>query len=200
MLASTTASSATAQRTVIASVPIGVRPFQVIVSGDGRAVYTIDHDTFTVTVVDTTTYAARTLPVEPLGNGGWDKPYYAALRGDGHRLLPFQGRTLADLDPASGKAVALPMQANTHQHGLTLSPDGQHLLIVGTGRAGDARGAPRLIILNLATMVEEHIALSRSHEQAALSPDGCLAYVTGGHTLPTAAGMVCRSSIFSSIP
>jgi YVTN family beta-propeller protein len=175
----------TAQRAVIASVPIGVRPFQVIVSGDGRAVYTIDHDTFTVTVVDTTTYTARTLHVEPLGNGGWgswDKPHYAALRADGHLLLPFQGRTLVDLDPASGKAVALPMQANTHQHGVTLSPDGQRLLIVGTGPAGDARGAPRLTILDLTRMAEEHIALSRPHEKVALSSDGCLAYVTGGHT------------------
>jgi YVTN family beta-propeller protein len=173
------------QRTVIASVPIGVRPFQVIVSGDGSEVYTIDHDTFTVTAVDTTTYATRTLPVEPLGNGGWgswDKPHYAALRADGHLLLPFQGRTLIDLDPASGKAAALPMQANTHQHGVALAPDGQRLLIVGTGPAGDARGAPHLTILDLTRMVEEHISLSRPHEQVAFSPDGCLAYVTGGHT------------------
>ena len=65
------------QRTVIASAPIGVRPFQVLVSRDGREVYTIDHDTFTVTVVDARTYTARTLPVHPLGNEGWsswDKP------------------------------------------------------------------------------------------------------------------------------
>jgi YVTN family beta-propeller protein len=175
----------TAQRAVIASVPISARPFQVIVSGDGREVYTIDHDTFTVTAVDTTTYTTWTLPVEPLGNGGWgswDKPHYAALRADGHLLLPFQGRTLVDLDLASGKAVALPMQANTHQHGVTLSPDGQRLLIVGTGPAGDAHGAPRLTILDLTRMVQEHISLSRPHEQAVLSPDGCLAYVTGGHT------------------
>jgi YVTN family beta-propeller protein len=175
----------TAQRAVIASVPIGVRPFQVLVGAGGREVYTIDHDTFTVTAVDTTTYTARTLPVEPLGNSGWgswDKPHYAALRADGHLLLPFQGRTLVDLDPASGNVVAGPMQANTHQHGVALSPDGQRLLIVGTGPAGDADGAPRLTILDLASMVEQHIALSRPHEQVALSPDGCLAYVTGGHT------------------
>jgi hypothetical protein len=138
-----------------------------------------------VSAVDTTTYAARTLPAEPLRNGGWgswDKPHYAVLRADGHLLLPFQGRTLLDLDPANGKTVALPMGANTHQHGVTLSPDGQRLLIVGTGPAGDAPGAPRLTILDLTTMVEEHIGLSRPHEQVALSPDGCLAYVTGGHT------------------
>ena len=37
---------------VIASVSIGVRPFKVLVSHDGREAYTIDHDTVTVTVVD----------------------------------------------------------------------------------------------------------------------------------------------------
>ena len=37
----------TDKRTVIASVPIGVRPFQVLASRDGRTVYTVDHDTFT---------------------------------------------------------------------------------------------------------------------------------------------------------
>jgi YVTN family beta-propeller protein len=174
-----------ARPAVIASVPIGVRPFQVLASRDGREVYTIDHDTFTVTAVDTATYQARTLPVEPLGNSGWgswDKPHYAALRDDGHLLLPIQGRVLVDLDPASGKSVALPLKANTHQHGVALSPDGRRLLIVGTGPAGDATGQPRLTVLDLATMTEEDIPLSRPHEQVALSPDGRLAYVTGGHS------------------
>ena len=179
----------TDKRTVIASVPIGVRPFQVLASRDGRIVYTVDHDTFTVTAVDAATYSTRTLPVEPLGNGGWgswDKPHYAALRADGHLLLPIQGRVLVDLDPVSGKTVALPLQANTHQHGVALTPDGRHLLIVGTGPAGDAQGPPRLTVLDLATMVEESIPLSRPHEQVALSPDGQLAYVTGGHSFGNA--------------
>jgi hypothetical protein len=54
----------------------------------------IDHDTFTATVIDTVTYTVRTLLVESLGNiglGSWDKPHYAALRADGHLLLPIQG-------------------------------------------------------------------------------------------------------------
>jgi YVTN family beta-propeller protein len=175
----------TGKRAVVASVPIGVRPFQVLASPDGRMVYSIDHDTFTVTAIDTTTYTARTLPVEPLGNGGWgswDKPHYAALRADGHLLLPIQGRVLVDLDPISGKTVALPLQANTHQHGTMLAPDGQRLLIVGTGPAGDADGPPRLSVLHLATMAEDDIPLSRPHEQVAFSPDGRLAYVTGGYS------------------
>ncbi len=174
-----------AQRTVIASVPIGVRPFQVLVSHDGREVYTVDHDTFTVTVVDTGTNAARTLPVEPLGNGGWgswDKPHYAALRADGRLLLPVQGETLVALDPASGASQALPMRARTHQHGVALASDGRRLLIVGTGPAGGARGEPRLTVLDLETQDESDIPLQRPHEDVVLSPDGRFAYLTGGFT------------------
>jgi YVTN family beta-propeller protein len=174
-----------AERAVIASVPIGVRPFQVLASPDGRAIYTIDHDTFTVTAIDTETLTPRSLAVEPLGNtgwGSWDKPHYAVLRADGHLLLPIQGRVLVDLDPESGESVALPLQASTHQHGAALTPDGRRLLIVGTGPAGDARGQPRLTLLDLSTMDEVDIPLSRPHEQVALSPDGRLAYVTGGHS------------------
>ena len=48
--------------------------------------------------------------------------------------------------------------------------------------AGDAQEPPRLTVLDLATMAEEHIPLSRPHEQVVLSPDGRLAYITGGHT------------------
>jgi YVTN family beta-propeller protein len=177
------------QRTVIASVPIGARPFQVLASPDGREVYTVDHDTFTVTAVDTTTLAARSLPVQPLGNRGWsswDKPHYAVLRADGHLLLPFQGTTLIDLDPASGEIRAQSMHANTHQHGAALTADGRHLLVVGTGPAGDADNGPRLTILNLETLEEAHIPLPQPHERVALSPDGHLAYLTGGFTFANA--------------
>jgi YVTN family beta-propeller protein len=175
----------TAQRAVIASVPTGVRPMQVIVSPDGKAAYTIDHDTFTVTVVDTATFAARTLEVAPFGNGGWgswDKPHYAALRSDGRLLLPFQGRVLVILDPATGNVSEQPLGANTHQHGIALTPDERHLVIIGTGPAGPATAAPRLTLLDLATLAEDEIALNRPHERVALSPDGRFAYLTGGYT------------------
>jgi DNA-binding beta-propeller fold protein YncE len=41
-------------------------------------------------------------------------------------------------------------------------------------------------VLDLETMVEESIPLSRPHEQVAISPDGQLAYVTGGHSFGNA--------------
>jgi hypothetical protein len=135
-----------------------------------------------VTAVDPATRKTRTLPVAPLGRGAFDKPHYAALRPNGHLLLPIQGRSLADLDPVSGDLVTTPMSADTHQHDVALSPDGRRLLIVGTGPAGGAHGAARLSMLDLDTLAEESIALARPHERVAISPDGRWAYLTGGYT------------------
>jgi len=114
--------------------------------------------------------------VAPLGNGGWgswDKPHYAALRPDGRLLLPFQGHVLVTLDPTTGSASEQPLRANTHQHGVALTPDERHLVIIGTGPAGPATAAPRLTLLNLATLAEDEIPLNLPHERVALSAVSC---------------------------
>ena len=124
---------------------------------------------------------ARTLPVAPLGRGAFDKPHYGAVRpADGRLLLPVQGRVLLELDPVSGEATAHPMRADTHQHGVALSPDGGTLYVVGTGPAGGASAGPRLTAIDLATLAESHVPLARPHERLALSPDGRHAYLAGG--------------------
>jgi hypothetical protein len=41
-------------------------------------------------------------------------------------------------------------------------------------------------VLDLETMAEDDIPLSRPHEQVALSPDGRLAYLTGGYSFANA--------------
>lgn len=166
----------------IGSAPTGYRPFQVVVSQDGREAYVLDHDTFTVTAVDTTSLNTRKIDVAPLGTAAFDKPHYAAQRPDGRLLMPVQGKVLMDLDPASGQFITSPLTANTHQHGVALGPDGQTLLIVGTGAAGSATSDASLSIVNLATGDERVVPLSRPHEWVAASPDGREAYLTGGYT------------------
>ena len=167
---------------MVAAASVGARPFQVLVGRDGREVYTVDHDSFTVTVVEPLAARSRALAVAPLGRGAFDKPHYAALRPDGHLLLPFQGRRLVDLDPASGALATTPLTADTHQHGVALTPDGRRLLIVGTGPAGGAQGRPSLTVLDTATGDEALVPLARPHETVASSPDGRRAYLTGGYT------------------
>ncbi len=175
----------TVQQSITQSFAVGRRPFQVLVSADGQRVYTIDHDSFTVTVLDLPTRTTRTLSATPLGGNSlasFDKSHYAVLDDRGHLLLPFQGQLLLDLDPESGSATPVALTANTHQHGIAWTPDRSTLLIVGTGPAGGATGAASLTLLDWASGREEILPLSRPHEQVAVSPDGRSAYITGGHS------------------
>ena len=169
--------------TVVGSVTVGVRPFQVVAAADSRHVYSIDHDSYTVTVVDLDASTARPLPAMPIGRGAFDKPHYAALRSDGALLLPYQGRALQILDPVAGAETTMPLSAQTHQHGVVLTPGEEQLLIVGTGPAGSASGGPSLTILDLGTGAEEIVPLARPHEQVAVSRDGRRAFLTGGYLL-----------------
>jgi DNA-binding beta-propeller fold protein YncE len=175
------------RETVLGSVETGVRPFDVLVSRDGREAYSIDHDSYTVTVLDVSEMTARILPVSPLGDAlglaGFEKPHYAELDRDGQLLLPFQGQVLARLDPQSGHYESIPLTANTHQHGIAINADGTRLLIVGTGpAAGGATAGASLTIMNLETNEQTLVPLDKPHECVAFGPDERDAYLTGGFT------------------
>ncbi|MEX1102646.1 MAG: hypothetical protein WED87_00245, partial [Dehalococcoidia bacterium] len=63
------------------SIPIGTRPFDVVIDPSGSTVYSIDHDSYTLTAVDTRTWESRTIEVAPLGRGAFDKPHYGIVAG-----------------------------------------------------------------------------------------------------------------------
>ncbi len=173
------------RRRVVGSAPVGERPFDVLVSRDGRQVYSVDHDSFSVTIVDTRTFAARPVTVAPFGTEGglasYEKPHYAELDGRGRLLLPYQGLRLAVLDPRTGRVTTRRMTARTHQHGTAL--DRGRLLVVGTGPFGNASGPPSLTVRDMRGGRERVWPLHRLHEQVAVSRDGRTAWLTGGFTL-----------------
>ena len=171
---------------VLGSIGTGVRPFDVLASRDGRAAYSIDHDSYTVTVLDVAAMTGHILPVSPLGDAlglaGFEKPHYAVLDRDDRLLLPFQGQVLARLDPATGEYESIPLTANTHQHGIAINADGDRLLIVGTGPAGSATAGASLTVMDLTSTEQTLIPLARPHERVAFSPDERFAYLTGGYS------------------
>jgi DNA-binding beta-propeller fold protein YncE len=171
----------TAQLRMVGGATVGVRPFDVAVSRDGRSVYSIDHDSFSVTIVEAATLATRTVAIAPAGRDAFAKPHYGVVGPDDRLLLPVMGRALVRMTPA-GDLTTLPLTANTHQHGAALTPDGLRLLIVGTGPAGQATGGASLTILDLATGAERILPLTRPHERVAVSGDGRTAYLTGGYS------------------
>jgi len=172
----------TQSQTVTASVPIGIRPFQVLFSNDGHEVYSIDHDSYSVTAYNLIDRSLRVFDVAPLGYGGFAKPHYAAINAKGHLLLPIQGRTLLQLNPKTGEQTQISLSAQTHQHGVALSKDASTLFVVGTGPAGEVSGPAVLSRINLRDGRETHIPLNGDHEQIVLSDDGKIAYLTGGNS------------------
>lgn len=167
---------------VIQNVPIGDRPFQILVSNDGSEVYSINHDSYSVTVVDTKDFSARTIEVAPLGRGAFDKPNYGAVDSNGRLLLPYQGKVLAILDPETGEYTEEPMRANTHLSGVTYRKNDNKLYVIGAGAAGGANDGSSLIEMDLETMEEKITPLDRPHENVIISPDGNWAFLTGGYT------------------
>ena len=171
-------------REVVASVPAGIRQFDVVVSADGANVYAINHDSFDVTVIDAATFETRALAAAPLGNEGgfasWNKPHYAALTAAGTLLMAYKGVILFELDPRSGAASQTPLGSGTHSQGVELTPDGSRLLVVGDGPDDTSLAGPSLEIVDVATGSSQVVPLEGSHTDVAVSPDCRHAFVTGG--------------------
>lgn len=162
----------TASGAFIGQAPVGLRPFDVLITADGKRALSVDHDSFSVTVVDTETFVPTTIKVAPFGTegglGSWEKPHYGALDGAGRLLLPVQGQKLVVLDPATGQSHTEDMTGNSHQHGAAVATDpqtGQELLLgVGTGSFGSATGGLNLTVRSLETGSERLIPLNKLHE------------------------------------
>ena len=174
-----------ATREIVRTVPAGMRPFDVDVAPDGSRVYVTNHDSYDVTIVDTSDWTTRSVVVDPYDTGrslgDWLKPHYAVVRaGDGALLLPFEGEKLLVIDPESGRVTTETMTADTHQHGIAAGPDGT-LFVVGTGGTSDSGNGPSLTIRTPGGD-ERVIDLKGPHEDVAVSADGATAYVSGGFT------------------
>lgn len=164
---------------IVGAAPIGKRPFDVLVSRDGRAVYTVDHDSYGVTVLDARTLRGRFLRVAPLGGGAFDKLNYGAVDARGRVLLPVNGEVLAILNPRTGTITRRRLRARVHQAGVAISRG--RLLTIGAEALEGDRG-PNLSVYDLATGRERILALRRPHEDVAASADGRFAYLSGGYT------------------
>ncbi|MGI8829518.1 MAG: YncE family protein [Candidatus Limnocylindria bacterium] len=175
----------TVSGTSVASVPVGVRQFDVVLSADGSEIYAINHDSFDISVIGADSLTVlRTLRAAPLGDelglGSWNKPHYAALTDDGTLLMAYKGVLLLELDPRTGETSRRPLRASTHSQGVELTPDGSRLLVVGDGPNDTSLAGPSLEIFELASGESTVIPLDGSHNDVAVSADGRRAYLTGG--------------------
>ena len=163
-------------------VPIGERAFGVYLSPDGRTLYVPEHDGFALSVVEVASLTTRRqIPLQPLGEGAFDKPHYLAMTSDGATLyLPFQGRALVAIDTSAFTVTSHPLSINAHQHGIAVSPDGRRLYLANNIFGGEGS----LSEIDTRTFQElRRIPLGKHHEQVALDPVSRRAYLTGGFAL-----------------
>ncbi|WP_413317298.1 hypothetical protein AA0Z99_10985 [Agrococcus sp. 1P02AA] len=165
----------------VGSVEVGVRPFDVLADPAGEWVATVDHDSYSVSLVDPGSLEVRSVEIAPFGNlgfAGWEKPHYGSITADGRIALPYQGLVTVLLDPATGETERLETTANSHQHGIATAPDGT-LVAAGTGPFGTATGAPNVSFLDPSTGDERVIPLAHPHEAVAIWPGSGDAAATG---------------------
>ena len=177
----------TASGAFVAAVQVGLRPFDVLADPGGRWVATVDHDGFTVTVIDAVSLVPAQYTVAPFGTAGglasWEKPHYGAIDANGTIHLPYQGLAVARLDPLTGRYDTVSSRANSHAHGVALA--GRLLVTVGTGSFGNATGGPNLSLLDLDSGEERIVPLDPPHETVAIWRDEAgreYAAASGGNT------------------
>lgn len=167
------------------SADVGIRPFDVLADPEGDWFATVDHDSYSVSVVDRATLAVERHEIAPFGDlgfAGWEKPHYGAVTADGRIALPIQGLVTVLLDPATGATERVGMTANSHSHGVAAAPDGT-LVTAGTGAFGTARGMPNASFLDPTSGDERVVPLEHPHETVAIwqpEPDAPWTAVLGG--------------------
>ncbi len=165
-----------AAREVVASTPVGLRPFDVLVSADGSEVYTVDHDAFSVHVVDATTFEARRIEVAPFGTEGGlassEKLHYAVLDDDGSLLLPYQGRVLVRLDPATGEEHVAPLSRRHETVTTWTDPATGALAAVLAGGYTQAEAWDGATVVDLATLESYEIEIPGRPQVVVPLPEG----------------------------
>lgn len=149
--------------TVIATIPVGGDPFDVVVSPDGTRVYVPNNVGSTVSVISTVTNTViATIPTE---SGR------AAITPDGSRLYvaSFSG-TITIIDTATN-TVSRTIPTGGSLSGIAIMPDGTRALI-----SDNAHGA--VIVLNLVTnTVITSLPVGGSPSGIVMHPSGTVAYV-----------------------
>src|SRR5215813_7056169 len=163
----------TATNTVVATVPVGVRPIGVAITPDGTHAYVANRISGGVSVIDTATNTVvATVPVRD--------PFGVAITPDGTHAyvtnnIPccFLG-TVSVIDTATNTVVAtVPVGRETSPRGVAITPDGTHAYVTYQ--------FPTIVsVIDTATnTVVATVRFVPGARGVAITPDGTHAYVAG---------------------
>jgi YVTN family beta-propeller protein len=160
-----------ATNTVVAAIPVGTQPFEVLLSPDGSRAYVTNVGlNSSIEVIDTATNTVvASIPAPHVYR-------YMAISPDGTRLYvpdrAINGAGVTVIDTATNSVVATIPLPGTAGNGLAVTPDGAHLYIASqfTGDIFIAETATNTVVDTISDP-----AIFRN-EDIALSPDGSRLY------------------------
>lgn len=157
----------TATNEMVATIPVGSRPYAAACSPDGRQLWVPSHDEGRVDVIDTATSAlVRSIPVPA-------NPHWLAFSADGRKVYAacHDSNVVAVLDPAAF-TVARTIPVGVSPHSIALSPDGGSVAVVNYSSS-------ELSVIDTATDVEtKRIPTGENPQDLAWSADGRMVYTT----------------------
>lgn len=144
---------------VIATVPVGARPYALAIAPDQRTVWVPSHDTASIDVVDTATNTVvRRVPVA-------SNPHWVAFRRDRAYVANHESDLVSVLDPATF-AILATVPVGVSPHSVAVSPDGTRVSVANYD--GDS-----VSVIDTATnQVVATVPVGRKPQAVAYTPDG----------------------------
>ena len=147
-------------------IAVGLGPFGVAVTPDGRWAYVVNIDLGQVKAVDTQT---RQVIGSPITVGGG--PYGIAITPDGARAYVATGSSVAVIDTQTN-FVGPPIAVGAEAYGIAITPDGSRAYVANGGSSSVS-----VIDTQTNQVVGAPIAVGNKPRPIAITPDGSGAYV-----------------------
>ncbi len=151
----------------IARIPVGVRPFALVVSPDGRRLYVPNHDSGGITVIDTA--SNNVLATVPVG-----KSPHSIVAHPSKPLVfvvNYDSSSVSVIDTTSNAVVAT-VPTGSHPQDVSLAADGKHAYVACVDQNA-------IQVLDTVTyQITATVPVGKSPTSVAISTDGRQAYVT----------------------
>jgi YVTN family beta-propeller protein len=153
---------------MIATIPVGSRPYAPVCSPDGTQLWVPSHDDAQIDVIDTSSLQViRTIPVPR-------NPHWLAFSKDGSTVYAacHDENVVAVIDARTFAPAHAPIPVGTSPHSIAVSPDGSRLAVVNF-TSND------LSVIDTATDTELHRwPTGENPQDVTWSADGTLVYTT----------------------
>ena len=178
----------TVSNSIVATVPVGHRPFGISVNPDGSRVYVANNDDNTISVINTTNNAV--IATISVGRS----PRGIAVSPDGSTVYVTNqtDNTVSVINVANNTAVAT-IQVGVHPYGVCISPDGS------TAYVGNSN-SNTISVINTANNAVVGTITDDSPIGLVVNPDGTRLYVTNYFANTISVISTATQSVLATFP